>query len=188
MSSSVANSAKANATSAQNLSNGYNSAASSTGSTLTPLLTQLATHPQGYSPSDLASMNTAAMQSAGGSTAGITGQANQTAARTNNAGGYGAALDQAARQNAAQLSDAALSIQNQNAGVKLQQQQEGISGLESTYGTQVGAGENALGLSDQALGVENQANQTKLSQIMAPFQIASGLGNAAGSILQGVNH
>ncbi len=188
MSKSVANQAANNSKSAQGQSSTYTGDASSTGGVLSPLLTKMATNPQGFSQQDLANMNTAAMQSYGGSTAGVVGQANADAARTNNAGGYGAALDQSARDNAAGLSSAALGVQNANAGVKLQQQQQGIQGLQGLYGTQVGAGENALGLSNQSLGVENTADQQTLSSIMAPFQVAAGLAGGAGSILQGINH
>jgi hypothetical protein len=186
-SNGISKDAFVNSGTAGNLEKSYTTQANNTASTLSPLLTKMATNPQGYAPQDMANMTTAAMQSYGGSQSGTVGQANLQAARSNNAGAYTGALDDSARANAAGLSDAALRVQNQNANVKLQQQQQGIAGLQNMYGTNVGAGENALGLSDQALQVANAGKQTAINGWMAPFQALSGLGQAAGSIMTGVN-
>ncbi len=175
-SNGVSKDALANSGTANGLASSYNSAAADTSSVLSPTLQQMVTNPTGYSPTEVADMNTAAMQSYGGSQAGTVGQANLQAARTNNAGAYQAGLDDSARSNAAGLANAALGVQNQNSNVKLAQQQEGLNGLEGMYGTQVGAGENALGLSDQALGVANTASNSTLNRYLS-------LGNAGLGLL-----
>jgi hypothetical protein len=173
-SNGVSKDALANSGTANGLGSSYDNGAALTGSVLSPTLQQMATNPTGYSPAEVADMNTAAMQSYGGAQAGTVGQANLQAARMNNAGGYQAALDDASRADAAGLSAAALGVQNQNANVKLAQQQEGLNGLQSLYGTQAGAGENALGLSDQALGLANTASNSTLNRYL-------GLANAGAS-------
>jgi hypothetical protein len=119
----------------------------------------MATNPQGFDQQTMNNMNTAAQQSIGGAVAGTVGQGNLQAARTNNAGGFAPAATQAAHDATAQLSDAALGVQNRNAMLKEQQRSEGISGLENMYGTNASAGENALGLSNQSLQTQNQARQ-----------------------------
>jgi hypothetical protein len=73
------------------------------------------------------------------------GQGMQRAAATNNAGAFGPAATQIAHDATAQLSDAALGIQNRDAMLKEQHREQGIQGLEGLYGENVGAGENALG-------------------------------------------
>jgi hypothetical protein len=52
-----------------------------------------------------------------------------------------------------------------NADLQNKQQQAGLSGLGSLYGTDIGEGENALGLSNQALGIVNQAGQNPWSKL-----------------------
>lgn len=159
MARDTAAAAGANANTGSGLSKTYAGQAASTGSILTPTLNQLATNPQGFGQQTINNMNTAALQSAGGANAGTVGEGNLQAARTNNAGGFAPAAAQAGHDATAQLSDAALGVQNRNAMLQQQQRQEGIQGLEGQYATNVGAGENALGLSDNALQVQNQARQ-----------------------------
>lgn len=133
------------ATSAQNLSNQYAGNASNLYSTLTPQLEAEAAAPAGYNPADLADMNTAAQQSAGGSAAGAVGQGGLLAARTRNAGAPGAAIAESARDAGQQLSKNALGIRTANAQLKERQRQSGLGGLESLESGQAGAGIGALG-------------------------------------------
>lgn len=148
-----------NAKTGQALSSSYTNQANANSNVLTPTLNQMATNPTGFGKSTINNMNTAALQSAGGAAAGTIGAANLAAARTNNAGAYAPAAAQAGHDATAALSDAALGVQNKDALLKAQQQQEGISGLENMYNTNVGAGENALGLSNSSLQTQNQSNQ-----------------------------
>jgi hypothetical protein len=146
----------------------YGDRASSTYNILTPTLNKMATNPQGFDQQTMNNMNTAAQQSIGGAVAGTVGQGNLQAARTNNAGGFAPAATQAAHDATAQLSDAALGVQNRNAMLKEQQRSQGIQGLEGMYGQNVGAGENALGLSTNALNAQSEAQNQTLNSWLAP--------------------
>jgi hypothetical protein len=147
-----------NSGTAQNRSGALNAKSNSIYGTLDPALTAEATNPTGYAPNDLAATNTASQQSLGGSTAGITGQANLEAARTRNAGGFQGAIGSGSRSNAKQLSQNALGIQEQNAQLKEAQKQTALSQLQQLYGTDVQGAEGFLGESNSALGAENQSH------------------------------
>lgn len=110
-----------------------------------PALINEATHPAGYAPTDLAAMNTAAQQSAGGSEAAAVGQGGLKAARTHNAGGSDAAIADAVRTSGQHATDAALQTQTQNANAKLKQQQEGMQGLGGLQENQQRAALESLG-------------------------------------------
>lgn len=155
-----------NSQTGQGLANTYGQSAAANSSILTPTLNQLATNPTGFGQQTINNMNTAAMQSAGGAAAGTVGQGNLQAARTNNAGSFAPAAAQAGHDATAQLSDAALGVQNQNAMLKQQQQQEGLQGLSGLYNTNVGAGENALGLSTNALNAQTNAQNQTMNNAM----------------------
>lgn len=149
-----------NAQTGQNLSSTYTGTAAGTRSILTPTLNRMATAPQGFSPTTINNMNTAALQTLGGAEAGTVGGGIQRAAATNNAGGYAPAAADASRAAMQGLSDAALGVQNKNAMLQEQQRAQGLSGLENLYGEDVGAGENALGLSNQSLNTQTNARQS----------------------------
>lgn len=163
-----------NSNNAQTLSKTYSGAASANSNILTPTLNRMATAPQGFGQQTINNMDTAALQSAGGAEAGIVGGGNQRAAATNNAGGFAPAAAQAGHDATAQLSDAALNVQNKDAMLKESQRQQGIQGLEGMYNTNVGAGENALGLSNSALSVKNAADEQTFNQWYKPFATIAG--------------
>src|SRR6185437_368522 len=123
---------------------------------LFPTLQGEMTNPQGFGK-DLGAINTANQQSIGGSEAGAVGQGNLTAARTRNAAGFAPALDEAMRTGGRQLSQTATGVQEQNAYLKSQQQQQAIQALSGLYGENTDATLRALGLSNQSLGMSNQA-------------------------------
>lgn len=131
---------------------------------LEPTLQTEAVHPEGYTPSEKAAIDTAAQQSAGGSTAGAIGEGRLYAARTRNAGGAKAAIGEGVKNAGRNLSDAAVNTEVQNANLKQKQQQAGISGMENLYGTELGGGEDALGLSNSALNIANQAKPSYWQQ------------------------
>src|ERR1039458_10256673 len=137
--------ASADANTAQGISGTSTANAGALYGTLAPQLEAEAANPQGFAPTDLAAMDTAAEQSAGGAAAGVTGEGGLRAARTRNSGGPDAATQEGARNASEIASKGALGTQIANARVKNQQQQAGIGGLESLYGTNMGAGVNALG-------------------------------------------
>ena len=140
-----------NSGTANGLQSLYGANAAGVNQTLTPALTAEATNPQGYSPTQMAAQTTAAEQTAGGSNAGATGGALLRAARTRNVGAAPAAIDSSNQHASENLSQTNAGIQTKNADLQQRQRQQGISGLESLYGTDVGAQENALGQSDTAL-------------------------------------
>lgn len=118
---------------------------------LTPQLESEANNPQGYSPQQLAYMNTASQQSLGGSTAGITGQANLQAARTRNAGGFQGAIGSGSRVAQKDLSQNAMGIQAQQADLQQKQRQQALNSLQSLYGTDISGSLGFLNASDQAI-------------------------------------
>ena len=128
--------------------------------TLEPQLTSEATNPQGYGAKDLAATNTAAQQSIGGSTAGAVGSGNVMAARTRNRGGFSAAADEAARSGQRELSQRATEIQGQNAQLKENQRQAGLSGLQGLYGTNLSGSLAAMGLVPGTINAETNAGKS----------------------------
>lgn len=148
-----------NAGTAQGTQNTLSQTAQTQNSILTPTLSRLAAGGGGYTPAQMGSMNTAALQATGGANAGTVGGAMQRAASTNNAGSSNA-LALASGHNATQnLSDAALGVQNQSAQLAAQQQGSALNELGSLYGTNTAGANSALGLSNQATGAAEQASQ-----------------------------
>jgi hypothetical protein len=166
------------ATSAQTLSNGVQSNASALYGTLAPELETSVAHPAGYSPTDLAAMNTTAEQSTGGSQAGATGEGALLASRTRNAGTADAAIAESARTAGQQLSSDALKTQVSNAALKQHQHDEALSGLEGLYGTDLGAGVSALG--QVANNVNANTNAAEQSWDWAKYILDPAM-NAAGN-------
>lgn len=150
----------------QNVYNQDSGNASALYNSLFPQFTAEATNPQGFTPGETASMNTAAQQSVGGATAGAVGQGTLRAARTRNSGGSNMALDDAVRSGQQTLSQDALGVQNENAMLKESQRQAGLSGLSSLYGTNQSGMLSALGLGNQATQTGTQAGQSGWFQNM----------------------
>lgn len=144
-----------------------------------------AANPQGFSPTEVADMNTSAQQSAGGSMAGAVGQANLQGAANRNSGSFAPAIDDAARGAQKTLSSDALGVQNQNALLKESQRQSGLAGLSGLQGEQ-----NNDVLS--SLGLENSSNNSLIQAGQSGwFQNMLGLMNAganAGKAVAGVNN
>ena len=123
----------ANSGTAGNLSNTLTGNAASIYGGLAPELQTEAAHPAGYTPTQLASQNTAAQQSAGGSQAATAGAGGLYAARTKNAGAAQNAIGAGTRSAGANLSNAAVGVQNKDANLEQTQQQEGLKGLGGLY-------------------------------------------------------
>lgn len=150
-------------------------------SSLFPQFSAEATNPQGFGAGDLAKMNTAAQQSVGGATAGAVGEGSLRAARTRNSGGSDMALDQAVRSGQQTLSQDALGVQGENAALKEEQRQAGLSGLSSLYGTNTSAMLSALGLGNQSVQAGTQAGQSGWFQNMTGLiSSLAGAGKTAG--------
>lgn len=104
---------------------------------------------------------TAARQSLGGATSGITGQGALTAARTRNSASIPAALDQGARQSMQDESQIAASLPGDI-------QKQGLSGLGGLEGQQIGQEDSLYGLGPATLNA--LTNEQK-----APWQDAEGV-------------
>jgi hypothetical protein len=141
----------ANSGSGQGLSNTGAQNASSLYGTLSPTLSTMATNPQGINPADMAKIQTSNMQTAGGANSGAVGQGSLLSARTKNAGTADAAIAKSGEAASQNLSKANLATQNENQQLKTQQQGEGLKGLQSLYGTNVGEALGGLNESNSAL-------------------------------------
>lgn len=129
---------------------GANNAASLYG-TLSPELSTMATAPPGINPADMAKIQTSSMQTAGGANAGAVGQGSLLSARTKNAGTADAAIAKSGESAGQSLSKANLGTQVENQQVKQQQQQTGLKGEESLYGTNESEALGGLNASNNAL-------------------------------------
>lgn len=142
---------------AQSHNNQLYGAGGNIGNFLTPQLESEANNPQGYTPQQLAYMNTASQQSLGGGASATTGEANLTAARTRNAGGFQGAVGEANRGAQKQLSQNALGIQSQQANLQQAQRQQALQSLQGLYGVDESTALGYLNSSNAALGTENAA-------------------------------
>jgi hypothetical protein len=147
-----------------------------------------AAHPSGYTPSQIATQNTAAQQSAGGSQAATAGQGGLYAARTKNAGAAQNAIGAGTRAAGANLSNAALGVANKDANLEQTQRQEGLAGLGGLYGEDLSGGEKALGLSNEALSgaasssEDNPWMKLLLQGLQTGGQVAEAICPAMGSL------
>jgi hypothetical protein len=123
---------------------------------LTPQLEAQANNPQGYTPQQMAYMDTASQQSLGGGAAATTGEGDLTAARTRNAGEFEGAIGDADRADEKQLSQNALGVQTSQANLQQQQKAQALQSLQSLYGVDESTALGYLGDSNSALGAENQ--------------------------------
>lgn len=161
----------------------YGANAAAAYSQLMPQYTNMALNPEGLSPTDKASMNTASMQSSGGSTAGAVTQGNLQAARTGNTGAYQTSLSEAVRRGMQESGDNALKTDLVDTGLKEQQRQEGLSGLSGLYNSNLGASTGELNAENQSTQALTQAGQSGWLQNMTGIMGAVGsVGSAAGSM------
>jgi hypothetical protein len=148
-----------NAGTAQNISNTLSNNASSIYGGLEPELQSQAAAPSGYTPTQIATQNTAAQQSGGGSQAATVGQGGLYEARTGNAGGAQNAIGAGTRSAGANLSKAAVGNQTENANLQQQQRQSALQGLGGLYSTDLSGAGNALNLSNLAYGAAEKTGE-----------------------------
>lgn len=160
---------------------GYGAQASGISAQLLPFLTRELNNPQGFTQQQTGSMIGAAEGGAGGSTAGLTTEANLAGARDRNSGGFSGALDEAARQKDKALAGTSEGIAGQDAELQQHQQQEAATGLGNEQGMDQDAQLKAMGLipedvnaATKAFGVGDWASQ--LGQLQKG--IGSGIGIA----------
>lgn len=171
----------ANSGVAQGLSNQLTANAANIYGGLEPILASQAAHPAGFTPTQKASINTAAQQSAGGTNAGAVGQGGLYAARTRNAGAGQAAIGASSRSAGANLSKSAVGTEVQDADLAQQNRNRALGGLQGLYGEELTGGEHALGLSNQALEGADKSSSDNiwnkiLLQSMSNAQKASEMG------------
>lgn len=146
---------------------------------LDPELKKDATNPQGYTPQQLAYMETMGQQSLGGGEAATTGQANLTAARTRNAGSFQGAVGTADRATQRTASQNALQVAKSQADLQQQQRATALKSLQDLYGTGLTGSEGETSLSNQALHDENTAPNFWQQYILGA-QAAAGKAASAG--------
>lgn len=163
--------------------------ANNIGSSLVPQLRQEASNPQGYTPQQLAYMNTASQQSLGGGTAATTGDANLTAARTRNAGGFQGAVGSANRGAQRQASQNALGIQQSQANLQQAQKQQALSALQSLYGVDENTALGYLNASTGAASAYDQGtallDRNFWNNVQGAQSLASGIAGGAGGVIGG---
>ena len=165
---------------------GYGQTAAGIGSTLIPTLQQRATNPTGYSPTDLNNMLVAQQESAGGSNATVGGEGKLASIRTRNAGGFAPALDEAARDKSRTLASGALGVQNANATLKQQQQEQALQQLQGLYGTDTSNQLKAMGLQGEDLSNQLQAGrQGWLQNTEGVLSSLGQLGQGIGAVVHG---
>jgi len=140
----------------------------------------MATAPQGINPADMAKIQTSNMQTAGGANAGAVGQGSLLAARTKNAGTADAAIAKSGEAASQNLSKANLDTQLEDQHLKQQQQEEGLKGLGSLYGTN--EGEAVAGLNSSNTALKNAGELDPFWQKLLMQGMKSG-GDAASAYL-----
>jgi len=166
----------------------YGQTAGQIGGTVIPTLTQEATNPQGYTPTQANNQLVAGEQGEGGATSGVTGQAGLNAARTRNTGNLSAVLDAAQQHKGQQLSQNALGVQNQSADLAQQKQQTALKSLGGLYGVDVGAQLKSMGLQTEDENAAVTAGNSGWLQNAEGIGSTLGkMGQGAGSVLSGLN-
>jgi hypothetical protein len=136
---------------------GYGTGAEDISSTLTPFLTRELNSPAGISQQDQTAMLSASQGGAGGIAGGLATRGDERAAATGNGSGFGSSLDDIARQREQAAARGSESIAGENTQAKLNQQQEGATGLRGMYGTDVNAQLGAMGVRNNAINSEVNA-------------------------------
>jgi hypothetical protein len=132
-----------------------------------PELQREVNKPQGLTPEQLAKVNTANQQAAGGSQAAAITQGNLAAGRTRNSGGYGAAIADSSRGAGKSLAQRALGVQEMDANLAQSKQQNALKELGGLYGTNVSGLSDMYKNANASLNTEisgDQATQTDINQ------------------------
>jgi hypothetical protein len=160
------NQAKAITQQATGLSSQYAHNAQGVNSVLTPAYTEDIKNPQGYSPQDLAAMETASSQSLGGSVAAAKGEGDLLAARTGNVGAYQPVLDESVRNAMRTLSGNAVKIQRDNAMLKEGKRAAAKSGMQGLYGTNVSGSVAPLSPAVAGVNAQTAANNNWFTDML----------------------
>lgn len=139
---------------------GYGAGAAGVNAQLLPFLTRELNSPQGFTQQQQGAMLNQAEAGAGGSTAGLTTEANLASARNRNSGGFSGALDAAAMQKDKALAGTSENIAVQNANLQQQQQQTAAQGLSKIQSMDTDAQLKAMGLIPEDVNAATKAYGT----------------------------
>ena len=163
--SGVKKDAFANYGTGANLANNLTTNAANIYGSLEPTLAAESATPSGFTPGQKANMNTAAQQSAGGSTAGAIGEGKLYSQRTRNAGGAKQAIGSGVRGAGENLSKAAVGTEMANAQLAQHKQMQAQQGLQGLNQTELTGGIDSLGQSNQALHIAEEAPESYWQQL-----------------------
>jgi len=169
--------ANAAATAAQGISTQNNANAQALYGALAPELESQMANPAGISPADLAKMDTASKQTAGGSQAAAQGAGSLLASRTRNAGTASAAIADSTRTAGQNLSRATLGTQLANAEMKQREREAATGELGGLLGMTTGASVGALGQVANNVNANTNAENASwdwAKYIMDPMMSAAG--------------
>jgi hypothetical protein len=158
----------------------YTNQALGINASLQPTLQSEINNPIGFGQQALTQMQTQGGQDAAAQQAAAQQRATLAASRTGNLASLPAVQDQLARSGTQSADQNALGLDVANNSAKLQQQQQGISGLQQLGATDTGAGLNALGLSNSAL-------QDYINSQTWNNALAGGVGSLVGNLGKGVS-
>lgn len=184
---SIQGQAKTNAANANTTGSQFGSTANQVGSVLIPGLERQATNPTGFTPIQKNRMLVAGAESAGGAASGAGGEAALEKLRGRNPAGFSAALDEVARQKGRQMSSNALGVENADAQLAQQKQQEAMRQLQGIYGTDTSNQLKAMGLSDEDLKTALEAGKSGwLQQAQGVLGTIGNLGSQAAGAFTGL--
>jgi hypothetical protein len=180
---SIQGAAKNNEASANSLAGRMGVQAGDISSSVIPGLEQQATHPTGFDPTQKNRMLVAGAEAAGGAGAGAGGAATLEKLRTRSPSGFSAALDEASRIKQRQLSGNALGVENEDARLALQRQNEAQRMLQGFYNTDTGNQLKAMGLADEDLNTALNAGKSGwLQNTEGILNTAANLGSSAAGV------
>jgi hypothetical protein len=156
---SIAKTAKSNATGANSVASEMGSNAAGIYSSTIPGLEREAQTPTGFTPEQKNRQLVAGAETAGGAAAGAGGASTLEKLRTRSPSGFSAALDEASRIKQRQLGQNTLGVENEDARLGLERQQEAQRMLQGYYNTDTGNQLKAMGLANEDLDTALKAGQ-----------------------------
>lgn len=184
---SIQGQAKQNSTNANTTGSQFGNTAGQVSGVLIPGLEREATNPTGFTPEQKNRMLVAGAEGAGGAASGAGGEAALEKLRGRNPGGFSAALDEVARQKGRQMSSNALGVENADAHLAQQKQQEALRQLQGIYGTDTSNQLKAMGLADEDLNTALQAGKSGwLQNTMGVLGTIGNLGSQAAGAFTGL--
>lgn len=164
----------------------YGSQAGQESAQLNPFFSQEMRATHSLSPDQANEMLTSAEAGSGGAFGGAEGQINRDAARSGNATSVTKSLDEMARDRAKVAAGSSEGIAAQDVAGAKQLNQEGASGMQGLYGTNVGAQLGAMKQSSQDLSGLAAAQAQAPSWLQGLKNVQSGtsaIGNIAGNVM-----